>query len=431
MSSETAPPLVPRLRFPGFESAGAWTMVPLGSIAAVTSDRVGDADCVPMSVTTGVGLVSQEDKFGRVIAGDSFKNYLRLRTNEFAYNKSSTKEYPEGFLTLYPGDRPAAGPASIFTCFRLQTDQVVPFYLNHLFAANLHGKWLRQFIQVGARAHGSLSVSDKDLMALPFPLPMGYSSREEQQKIADCLNSLDELIAAQARKVGALEQHKAGLMQRLFPREGESRPQLRFPDFDGAADWQVKTLDSLAERGSGHTPSKSNSAFYNGGIKWISLADSKRLDCGLIFETQTEISADGIRNSSAVVHPAGTVVLSRDAGVGKSAVMAEPMAVSQHFVVWTCQPDLLFNWFLYYLLQNMKPVFEQVASGSTVKTIGVPFFKAMHVAVPEIIEQELIANCLRAIDERIAAARSLQGSLAAHKKALMQRLFPSPEAIGA
>jgi type I restriction enzyme S subunit len=79
----------------------------------------------------------------------------------------------------------------------------------------------------------------------------------------------------------------------------------------------------------------------------------------------------------------------------------------------------------------MKPVFEQVASGSTVKTIGVPFFKAMHVAVPEIIEQELIANCLRAIDERIAAARSLQGSLAAHKKALMQRLFPSPEAIGA
>lgn len=96
--------------------------------------------------------------------------------------------------------------------------------------------------------------------------------------------------------------------------------------------WSYNLLDNIAERCSGHTPSKSFPEYWNGGIKWISLADSCRLDKGYVYETDKEISLEGIKNSSAEVHPAETVVLSRDAGVGKSGVMATPMAVSQHFI---------------------------------------------------------------------------------------------------
>ena len=75
---EAKPALVPKQRFPEFQSAGDWTTEQLGSVATISTEKVGTNICVPMSITSGVGLVSQKDKFGRVIAGDSYKNYLLL-----------------------------------------------------------------------------------------------------------------------------------------------------------------------------------------------------------------------------------------------------------------------------------------------------------------------------------------------------------------
>jgi type I restriction enzyme S subunit len=104
---------------------------------------------------------------------------------------------------------------------------------------------LRKFIEVGARAHGSLSIDDDDLLALQVPLPSGKSSLAEQQKIAECLGTLDELIAAENQKFDALKAHKNGLMQQLFPRAGETRPRLRFPEFQNAPEWKVTTIGEL------------------------------------------------------------------------------------------------------------------------------------------------------------------------------------------
>ena len=229
----------------------------------------------------------------------------------------------------------------------------------------------------------------------------------------------------------ALKTHKKGLMQQLFPREGETQPRLRFPEFDGATDWANENLEDLAKRGSGHTPAKTFPEYYGGGVKWVSLADSKRLDAGFISESETEISELGIKKSSAVLHPAGTVLISRDAGVGKSAVMAVPMAVSQHFIVWVCHGEKLSNWFLYYLLQLMKPIFERIATGSTIKTIGLPFFKGLCIAVPSPPEQQRIANCLTSLDDLITAATQELETLKTHKKGLMQQLFPSAAELAA
>ena len=92
---------------------------------------------------------------------------------------------------------------------------------------------------------------------------------------------------------------------------------------DVPEDWKYDLLDNLAHRCSGHTPSKSHSSYWNGGVKWISLSDSFRLDKGYVYVTDKQISHDGLKNSSAELHPAGTVVLVRDAGIGKSGVMAE------------------------------------------------------------------------------------------------------------
>lgn len=188
--------------------------------------------------------------------------------------------------------------------------------------------------------------------------------------------------------------------------------------------WTYDLLDSLTERVSGHTPSKSYPEYWNGGIKWISLADTFRLDNGYVYETDKEISQEGINNSSAQLHPAETVVLSRDAGIGKSGVMAEPMAVSQHFIAWKCDNEKKMNsWFLYNWLQLHKSEFERQAVGSTIKTIGLPFFKKLKIAAPPYKEQRKIAQILSTWDKAISTTERLINNSKQQKKALMQQLL--------
>jgi type I restriction enzyme S subunit len=188
--------------------------------------------------------------------------------------------------------------------------------------------------------------------------------------------------------------------------------------------WNYDLLDRLTGRCSGHTPSKSYPEYWNGGIKWISLSDSFRLDKGYVRETAKEISEDGIKNSSAQVHPAGTVVLSRDAGIGKSGVMAEPMAVSQHFIAWICDnKSKMDSWYLYNWLQFNKSEFERQAVGSTIKTIGLPFFKKLKIAAPPYPEQNKIALILSTWDKAISTTERLIDNSKQQKKALMQQLL--------
>jgi len=197
-------------------------------------------------------------------------------------------------------------------------------------------------------------------------------------------------------------------------------PKLRFKEF--SSKWNNVLLEDFAVRGSGHTPNKKIDSYYNGGIKWISLADSNKLDNGLIVDTDIEISQDGLNNSSAVLHPKGTVLLSRDAGVGKSAVMGRDMAVSQHFIVWRTK-EKLNNWFLYYILQILKPEFERIAIGSTIKTIGLPYFKKLAIIIPSKQEQEKIVSFLSSLDIKIEQLRRKEELLKQYKKGIMQKIF--------
>jgi type I restriction enzyme S subunit len=409
--------LVPKLRFPVFRGATGWEVQPGNRLFDQVSDKSPEPGLPMLAITQEHGAIPRDlIDYHVSVSEKSIESYKVVQVGDFIISLRSFQggiEYSQYHGICSPAyvilRRRAAGSDAYFKHY-LKTDRFI-----QILTKNLEG--LRDGKMISYKQFSELQI--------PTPAP------EEQQKIADCLDSLDELIAAQGRKVEALKTHKEGLMQQLFPREGETQPRLRFPEFLGAPEWEVKKLEDLAKRGSGHTPSKLDPEHYNGGIKWISLADSKRLDVGLISRTEHEISAKGIKNSSAVLHPAGTVLISRDAGVGKSAVMALPMAVSQHFIVWTCHANLLSNWFLYYQLQQMKPIFERIATGSTIKTIGLPFFKELLSAVPTLPEQQRIADSLSSLDAVITAAAQTLDTLKTHKQGLMQQLFPSVEALDA
>ncbi|AFZ50736.1 restriction endonuclease subunit S [Dactylococcopsis salina] len=188
-------------------------------------------------------------------------------------------------------------------------------------------------------------------------------------------------------------------------------------------DWEVPLLDQVAKRGSGHTPDQKYPEYWNGNIKWISLKDSDRLDAVYIYDTVAKITQAGIDNSSAKIHPLGTVVLSRDAGVGKSAIMADDMAVSQHFMAWICISKYLNNHFLYYWLQKQKSEFERIAIGSTIKTIGLSYFKSLKIPLPPLPEQEKIAQVLSDVDSAIAHLDKLINKKRNLKQGTMQQLL--------
>ncbi|SPC10192.1 Restriction endonuclease S subunit (modular protein) [Cupriavidus taiwanensis] len=269
---------------------------------------------------------------------------------------------------------------------------------------------LLQFTQPRAEAQAVGStvkgIRIQDYLDIAVPI----ADTNAQPVIATVLDTLDTAIHETEAIIAKLKAVKQGLLHDLLTRGIDANGELRPPQAEAPhlykestlgwipKEWDFVRLDDVALRGSGHTPSKSVPSYWNGGIKWVSLADSHRLDNIFISETDKEISALGIANSSAVLHSAGTVILSRDAGVGKSAVLACEMAVSQHFMAWQCR-DRLNNLFLYFHLQREKPKFEAIALGSTIKTIGLPYFKSYEIAVPPRAEQDQAVAALMAVEE--------------------------------
>jgi type I restriction enzyme S subunit len=401
--------LTPKLRFPEFRDGPGWTKQKLGDVASISTEKVGNRVCVPMSITSGVGLVSQQEKFGRIIAGNSYKNYLLLKKHDFAYNKSATKEFPQGFIALYSGGELAAVPNSIFTCFRIKGTSPVPKYLNYLFLGNIHGQWLKKYIEVSARAHGSLSVDYNDLLALPLPIPAGESSRAEQQKIAECLNSLDELIGAEGQKLDALKAHKKGLMQQLFPREGETIPLLRFPEFQNAPEWVERNLGKVAENLDNRRVPITSSERVAGDVPYYGASGVVDYVKGFLFnEDLLCVSEDGA-NLVARTYPIAFPISGKTWVNNHAHVLRFENACTQKFV------EVYLN----------SIELGDFITGMAQPKLNKAMLDSIPIPHPDIPEQQRIADCLTSLDDLIAFQSDKLEALKIHKQGLMQQLFPS------
>lgn len=186
--------------------------------------------------------------------------------------------------------------------------------------------------------------------------------------------------------------------------------------------WSAPLLSEVAHRESGHTPDKNVAEYWNGGIKWLSLTDCDRLNRVYIGETSKTITDAGIANSSAHLLPSGVVVLSRDAGVGQSAITTRPMAVSQHFLAWECSETIDAH-FLYYWFQYLRPELERIAMGSAIKTIGLWYFDRMRVPLPPLRVQRTIAQALLASDSTIICIERLIKAKKAYRRGLVHKLL--------
>lgn len=417
MAKQDTSTATPRLRFPEFRE-NLWNRPSGDKLFDQIINRNAGSGMPILAITQEHGAIPRQLIDYHVSVTDkSLESYKLVEQGDFII---SLRSFQGGIE--FSNYRGICSPAYVILRRKtLGSDQ----YFKHLFKSERFIHQLTRNIE-GLRDGKMISYKQFSEQLIPTPSPA------EQQKIADCLMSLDEVISAQGRKVEALKAQKRGLMQQLFPREGETRPRLRFPEFRGAPEWESTNLGRLADFQSGSTPSKANPDFWNGGIPWVSAKDMKML---LLDDTEDHISAAAVESGAKLV-PAHTLLM-----------LTRGMTLLKDVPICILRRDMSFNQdvkalrskggakgqFLAFLLLASKPrllAMVDIAGHGTGK-LDTDELKALELTLPRADEQQRIADCLSSLDTQVTAESNQLAALKIHKQGLMQQLFPAPEGMSA
>ncbi|MBL8854419.1 MAG: restriction endonuclease subunit S [Planctomycetaceae bacterium] len=414
--------LVPKLRFPEFRQDDPWTDLPIDSILAVRDERrVPTAETPLYSLTIENGVTEKTDRYNRefLVRDAGNKKYKLVEPNDIVYNPSNLRWGAINYSQL----RREVVVSPIYEVLYLRDDS--QYFLQFVACAVMREEQIARFI---TKAQGTLveriAVKIEDFVTTRLPVPAALA---EQQKIASCLSSLDELIVLQGRKMDALKTHKKGLMQRLFPLEGETQPRLRFPEFKNAGEWEEVALGDIAEIKLGkmldkqkHTSGRLLPYLNNLSVRWNEV---KTTDLPQMYFDDHEIDRFGLK--------AGDVVVCEGGEPGRAAVwdgrlpnLKFQKAIHRVRFNVKYEPKLLV-----FHLENLAgtPQFEMLFTGGGIKHLTRETFARLKVPIIPHAEQHRIATCLSSLDALITAETQKLEALKTHKRSLLQQLFPSQE----
>lgn len=403
MKNDSKRTLTPKLRFPEFREEPWWQLQTLGGICGMQAGKF-----VAASEIAEKQLADMFPCYG----GNGLRGYTKTFTHSGKYPLIGRQGALCGNINLCAGEFYATEHALAVTP-RTGIDIDWLFYTLGLLNLNQYAT---------GQAQPGLSVQVLEKVSVIVP-----SAQKEQQKIADCLSSLDELIGAEGRKLEALRAHKKGLMQQLFPRPGETRPRLRFPEFRDAGEWKGKELGQIAEIKLGkmldrekHTTGRLLPYLNNIALRWNEV-DTSNLP-QMYFEDD-ELDRFGLK--------AGDVVVCEGGEPGRSAVWDGQLpnlkfqkAIHRVRFNVPFEPRILV---LYLEAIAGTTEFESLFTGAGIRHLTRETFARLKVPVVSLPEQKRIAACLASLDDLTAAQSQKLAALQTRKKGLMQQLFPSPE----
>lgn len=275
------------------------------------------------------------------------------------------------------------------------------------------------------------NISQEIISKIEILLPPDRE-RKEQQKIASCLSSLDEVITAQSQKLELLKEHKKGLMQNLFPQEGEKVPKYRFPEFKNDGEWSLKQLgvDNLIEiKGRIGYRGYTTEDIVSKGEGAISMSPSNiDENWNLNFDKSTYITWEKYEESPEIMLEDGfTALVKTGSSYGKAAYiknLVEKTTINPQLVV--LKPKQINSYFLYLLVTNtaVQKQIQETVVGGAIPTLSQDSISKFEVLVPKPKEQQKIAECFSALNELIILQTQTIEQLKLHKKGLMQSLFP-------
>lgn len=270
-------------------------------------------------------------------------------------------------------------------------------YLHYVLGILRHNGWFEAAGGAATLTH----LTRETLCGLRIPVPAVRMQRAVARYLDREIARIDALIAAKQQLVELVrERFNVSRIDLVVDRPRQERRD--GPHWLGSipTTWKLKRLKFVADMESGHTPNKQIDAYWiNCTIPWVTLNDVGDLQANWRFyEPANAVNELGLQNSSAHILPEGAVVLSRDATVGRSALLGRPMAVSQHFVAWVCGPELIPEYLLNVFRGPMQHLFGSLTAGATIPTIGMPDLNQLVVPIPPIEQQERIVKRLAAVE---------------------------------
>lgn len=409
---------MPELRFPEFSARPGWDSIVLSDATTPVTERVGKRKLTPVSISAGVGFVSQAEKFGRDISGSQYGLYTLVRDGDFVYNKGNSLKFPQGCVYQLRGFGEVAAP-NVFISFRLK-DGFVAEYFQYCFERNIHGAQLAEHITSGARSNGLLNISKDKFYSVRIPTPLA----DEQLKIANCLISLDGVIKAQAMKVETLKIYKRGLMQQLFPQEDENFPSRRFPEFVGSSFWHSEKIGNLLSKSSLAINVEPEKVYQEIGIR----SHGK----GIFHKAPVLGTVIGEKRVFQVVEDALVlnIVFAWEQAVATTSEDEAEMIASHRFPMYKAKPgkcDVVYikNFFLTKEGKRLLGIASPGGAGRN-KTLGQKEFENLAVVLPDSVDEQVrISKSLSSLDNKIITESAKIEMLKAHKFGLMQKLFPA------
>ncbi len=399
---------LPRLRFPEFRDAGDWEEKRLGEVATFANHRVGISKILLEQFVSTESLLPD---YGGI--------------------KIATKLPPDGTAILFKkGD--------------ILISNIRP-YLKKVWFSNKSGGTSNDVIVVRARKTGFsrylsfVLINDSFInyvmeSAKGVKMPRGDINQikefpvafpkdeQEQQKIADCLSSLDDLITAQTQKLAHLKIHKKGLMQQLFPAEGETQPKLRFPEFRNAGNWEEKEGNLVFEQISNKK--------HDSNLPVLAITQEYGAIPRVLIDFHVSVTDKSIKNYKVVEE--GDFIISLRTFQGgiehsKYKGICSPAYVILRKSQSNSRISISGGFFKYYFktgkfIRDLSKNIEGLRDG---KMVSYKQFSALMLPIPLVEEQQKIADCLSSLDDLISAQGQKLAHLKTHKKGLMQQLFPA------
>ena len=412
--------LRPTQRFPEFIGQKLHD-VRLGEVTEESTARNGSR--LPPASVMGVrkedGIVQME---GRLVAAD-ISRYKLVGSNWFAYNPMRLNI---GSIARWQGDSVVLVSPDyvVFRCLEQSTPAALhPEYLDHFRRSSQWDAFVNEAGDGGVRVR----IYYRDISQLRLIVP----DVVEQQKIADCLGSLDDLIAAEGRKLEALRRHKQGLMQQLFPQPGETVPRLRFPEFRNAPDWKTGRCRDIAKVLPGYGFPDKFQGNKKGQYPFYKVSDiSHTIEKGqrYISEANNSIDSDVLDKIRGKSVPAGTIIFAKIGEAIRSnrrVITTKPAVIDNNTAGVKAMNGKSSDEFLFYLWSNVSLIDH---AGGVVPAVRKSALENVPLCYPsDPAEQQRIADCLSAVSTRIGAQMGKLDTLRTHKQGLMQQLFPSLE----
>ncbi|MEB3376753.1 restriction endonuclease subunit S (plasmid) [Pediococcus pentosaceus] len=276
--------------------------------------------------------------------------------------------------------------------------------------------WER-YVQVMSQRSGQPGINAQEVGRFELAIP----ERAEQDKIAHLFNSLDNLIAANQRKLDLLKEQKKGYLQKMFPKNGAKVPELRFAGF--ADDWEERKLGEHAKYRRGSFPQPyGNKEWYDGegAMPFVQVVDvTNKLT--LVENTKQKISK--LAQSKSVFVPKGTVVVTLQGSIGRVAITQYDSFVDRTLLIFEDYEKETDERFWAYTIQKKFEIEKLKAPGGTIKTITKEALSSFDVHLPQFKEQAKIGSFFKQLDDTIALHQRKLDLLKEQKKGYLQKMF--------